>query len=449
MSRITLNVVDAGKCYARYRSNLHRFAGWFGIPVQSVDQYWAVRDVSFSLSNGEALALIGQNGAGKSTLLKMITGTVRPSTGRIGLSGRVSAILELGLGFNPEFTGRQNVYQAGGLMGHSRGKLTVLMPEIEDFAEISPFFDEPLRVYSSGMQARLAFSLATAVRPDLLIIDEVLSVGDAYFQAKCFERIASYKQQGAALLYVTHSMGDVVKHCERAILMQRGHAVFDGEPRDACNLYFDSIFGKKRDSDAAAGSGTVIALSEVEDRFHQRAGYRKEEHRLGHGGARVLDYLVRSNGQNYPAVIESNAIVDYYFSVYFDTDFDEVTPGILIKTYDGVFLYGTNSFLCARGGRPIEVQAGQVRIFRFSIPMTLNGGYYLISFGISAGPQENLVPLDRRYDSVLVTVERSMGFWGIADLQAEFDTYEDIANGAAQEQKNQSVGVGSSCEGPA
>jgi lipopolysaccharide transport system ATP-binding protein len=242
-----LHVADAGKCYASYRSNLHRFARWLGAPVQPSDQFWAVKDIAFSLAAGEALGLIGQNGAGKSTLLKMITGTVRPTTGHIAVGGRVGAILELGLGFNPELSGRQNVYQAGGLMGHSREELAGLMPEIEDFAEIGPFFDEPLRVYSSGMQARLAFALATATRPDILIVDEVLAVGDAYFQHKSFSRIRRFKEEGVAILLVSHSMGDVRALCDRVVLLDKGRIVKDGLP-DAVVDYYNALIAEKENA---------------------------------------------------------------------------------------------------------------------------------------------------------------------------------------------------------
>ncbi|RVC41186.1 ABC transporter ATP-binding protein, partial [Mesorhizobium sp. M4B.F.Ca.ET.088.02.2.1] len=170
-----LSVSHLSKRYASYASSLERFAGWFGAPVKPTEEFWPVKDISFSLAAGEALGLIGQNGAGKSTLLKLITGTVRPTEGTAHVSGRISAILELGLGFNPEFTGRQNAYHGGGLMGHSQARLNELMPHIEDFAEIGEFFDQPVRTYSSGMHARLAFALATAERPEVLIVDEVLS----------------------------------------------------------------------------------------------------------------------------------------------------------------------------------------------------------------------------------------------------------------------------------
>lgn len=250
MKPIALAVSGVSKCYAGYKSNLARFATWFGAPMRPSSEYWAVKDISFELCAGEALALIGQNGAGKSTLLKLITGTVRPTTGKVTIDGRISAILELGLGFNPEFTGRQNIYQAGGLMGHSREQLTALMPDIEAFAEIGEFFDQPLRVYSSGMQARLAFALVTAVRPDVLIVDEVLSVGDSYFQHKSFDRIRQFKEEGSAILFVSHSMGDVRALCDRVLLLDKGVVVKDGEPDEVVD-YYNAMIAEKEDAKLA------------------------------------------------------------------------------------------------------------------------------------------------------------------------------------------------------
>lgn len=234
---VVLNVSNVTKCYATYRSNLQRFANWFGASIPPTSEFLASKNISFQVMQGEAVALIGQNGAGKSTILKMVTGTVRPTEGTISVNGRISAILELGLGFNAEFTGRQNIYQAGGLMGFSQQELTEMMPAIEDFAEIGEFFDQPIRVYSSGMMARLAFALATAKRPDVLIVDEVLSVGDSYFQHKSFDRIRQFKAQGSSILLVTHGLGDVRALCDRVILLDKGTVLKDGDPDEVVDFY--------------------------------------------------------------------------------------------------------------------------------------------------------------------------------------------------------------------
>lgn len=245
-----LTVSGVSKRYAAYKSNVHRFATWFGANVTPVSEYWANRDISFDVEAGEALALIGQNGAGKSTLLKMITGTIRPTMGQITVYGHISAILELGLGFNPEFTGRQNIYNAGGLMGFSQEELTSLMPSIEDFTEIGVFFDQPIRVYSSGMQARLAFALATARRPDVLIVDEVLSVGDSYFQHKSFDKIRQFKEQGTSIILVTHSLGDVRALCDRVILLDKGRVLKDGLPDEVVD-YYNAMIADRENAKAA------------------------------------------------------------------------------------------------------------------------------------------------------------------------------------------------------
>ena len=234
---VVLRAEGIGKCYVAYRSNWARFAEWFGVRVAHKHEFWAAQKISFSMRRGEALAIVGPNGAGKSTVLKLLTGTVRASTGVIEVAGRISAILELGLGFNPAFTGRDNVYLAGGLMGFSTAELTNMMPGIEALAELGEFFDQPIRTYSSGMQARLAFSVATASRPDILIIDEILSVGDSYFQHKSFDRIREFKAQGTAIVFVTHNMSDVRALCDRVILLDKGEVRRDGPPDEVIDYY--------------------------------------------------------------------------------------------------------------------------------------------------------------------------------------------------------------------
>lgn len=245
MKDVVLNIVGAGKRYAAWSSNIKRILSWFSPSIRPDGEFWAVRDISFSLRRGEALALIGQNGAGKSTLLKMVTGIIRPTTGSIQVGGRISAIIELGLGFNPEFTARQNVYEAGGMMGLSRAEIDAVIDEISEFSELGSFFDEPLRIFSSGMQARLAFSLATAIRPDILIVDEVLAVGDIYFQHKSFNRIKKFKEEGSAILFVTHTMGDVRSLCDRCVLLDHGKVLKSGAPDEVVDFYNAMIAEKE------------------------------------------------------------------------------------------------------------------------------------------------------------------------------------------------------------
>ena len=232
-----LTVESLGKSYRSYRSEWQRIARWFYFPVKPSEEHWVLKHINFGIQSGEAIGIIGQNGAGKSTLLKMITGTLQPTEGYIRIQGRIAAILELGMGFNSELTGRQNVYHAAGLMGFTVDQIHAVIKDIEIFAEIGEYFDEPVRMYSSGMQMRVAFAVATAYRPEILIVDEALSVGDAYFQHKSFDRIRKFQEEGTTLLIVSHDRGAIQALCDRAILIERGSIVKDGNPEEVMDFY--------------------------------------------------------------------------------------------------------------------------------------------------------------------------------------------------------------------
>ncbi|MGJ8525374.1 Vitamin B12 import ATP-binding protein BtuD [Halomonadaceae bacterium LMG 33818] len=432
-----IEVKNVGKAYKHYSSKWKRLLEKLSLNKNADyhSKHWVLRHINFSVEPGESIGIVGVNGAGKSTLLKLLTGTTQPTEGSIHIHGRVAAILELGMGFDPEFSGRQNVLMSGLMMGFSREEMERLMPKIEEFADIGHYIDEPVRVYSSGMQMRLAFAVATSSRPDILIVDEALSVGDSRFQAKCYARIAEYKEQGTTLLLVSHSAGDVVRQCDRAIFLKDGAIEMDGPARDVTNLYMDELFGKSgtvnRDTEeddsesesSSAQTATGMSIASSKDVYDTRPGYRPEEYRWGQGGARIVDYRIECGGEEFPSTIEANEVVNFEVKVKFDYDFDSVVPGILIKALDGLFLYGTNSFLASDGKEHIAVSRDDVKVFRFSFPLDLNSGDYLLSFGISAGnPHAELTPLDRRYDSVILHVNKPMGFWGIVDLKSTFTT---------------------------
>lgn len=233
-----LEVNGLGKAYKLYTHRKSRLIEWLDPRNKSYHSLtWILKDINFSIKAGEALGIIGVNGAGKSTLLKIITGTTQPTKGNVKVNGKVAALLELGMGFHPEFTGRQNVLMAGQLMGCTAEEIKNLLPAIEEFAEIGEYIDQPVRVYSSGMQVRLAFSLATASRPDILIVDEALSVGDAYFQHKCFEKIQSLKKSGVTLLFVSHDKQAVLSMCDKALLLNGGEIALEGKPEQVMDYY--------------------------------------------------------------------------------------------------------------------------------------------------------------------------------------------------------------------
>ncbi|MCP1831684.1 FkbM family methyltransferase [Bradyrhizobium sp. USDA 4532] len=358
-----LTVTNLAKRYASYANNLQRFASWFGAPFTPVEEFWSAKDISFSLDAGEAIAIIGQNGAGKSTLLKLITGTVRATHGTVRLGGRVGAILELGLGFNPDFTGRENVYHAGGLMGISRARLDELMVDIEDFAEIGEFFDQPFRVYSSGMQARLAFSLVSAERPAILIVDEVLSVGDSYFQHKSFDRIRSFKESGTSIILVTHSLGDVKALCDRVILLDKGHVLKDGPPDEVVDYYNAMIAAKERarvrveqrrskDGWLRTRSGTLEAQVETIELLDAKTG---------------LPVATATVGQELTLRIAARAGVIL----------TRLVLGVMLRDRTGHVLWGTNTWHTKQVIEDVKV--GETIIYEMTFECIFGPGSYSIS----------------------------------------------------------------------
>ena len=432
MTDRVLEVQDAGKAYVQYSSEWKRVGSWLGLSPAPAATHWALRNVSFVVARGESVGLIGRNGAGKSTLLKLVAGTLRPSEGTVRSHGRVAAILELGMGFNPEFTGRQNATHAAGLMGYDEAAISGAMPSIEEFADIGEYFDRPTRILSSGMQMRVAFAVATAFSPDLLLVDEALSVGDLSFQAKCFARLASLREQGSAMVIVSHSVEEIVKHCPRALFVDGGTLKADAEARVVANAYLDHLWGRRPPTAAAnpADDPSSFDGSASTERFAERPLYRKEEHRWGAGGARILDYTIDSQGRFFPALVESGDQMRVAMHVLFDRDVIAPVYGLLIKTHDGVFLYGTNSNVDASpGARP--VRAGEHVYVEFNFAVGLNTGAFLLSLGVSSKEEgeEALVPLDRRYDSILFQVHGTKPIWGIVDLGARCRVLEAANHG--------------------
>lgn len=363
MSSTVLNIQNIGKCYYGYRSDLFRFLRWFGLNVTPVSEFWAVKDISFSLHSGEALALIGQNGAGKSTLLKLITGTVRPTLGTISVSGRVSAILELGLGFNPEFSGRQNVYLACGMMGLSTGKINEIMPDIEDFIELGEFFDQPLRVYSSGMQARLAFGVVTAVRPEVLIVDEILSVGDSYFQHKSFDRIRKFKKEGTAVLLVTHSLGDVRALCDRVVLLDKGIAIKEGYPDEVVD-YYNALIAEKEN-----------AKLSVEQK-RQKDGWVLT--RSGSLQASIKELVLLDNATQEPvemAKVGQELVLKLVASI--NEDIARFVLGYMLRDRTGHIVWGTNTW--HTGQIQKDLKKGEEVEFYLPFKCNLGQGSYSFS----------------------------------------------------------------------
>ncbi len=407
---IVLRVQDIGKAFRRYRSEWHRFARWFGLPVKPAEEAWVLRHINFDVREGEAVGIIGQNGAGKSTLLKIITGTLQPTEGQVEVRGRIAAILELGMGFHPELTGRQNVRHAAGLMGFSREQIEAAMADIEAFAEIGEYFDQPVRTYSNGMQMRVAFAVATAWRPEILIVDEALSVGDAAFQRKCFRRIEDFRSHGTTLLFVSHSMETVKKICDRAVFLKNGEIAAIGTAKTVCDEYERFLFGgqqrKKSNMRVALFDQSLVSTCEMS---------------YGNGAAIIENIWISDQHDNPINVIQAKNDFCVNYIVTFTEDVVSPVFAIMIKTKEGIAIYGTDTSLseCKDSG---FFCAGERRKISFRLKNNLAPGIYYLNCGIRDDSGEKPIFLHRRVDALIFRVTPSSNttvLSGLLELDGE------------------------------
>lgn len=360
----SFQVANLSKSFATYRSDSHRLMSCLFPSIKPVKNVEVLQDISFSIAPGEALGIVGHNGAGKSTLLKIITGTLAPTTGAVRLEGRVYAILELGMGFNHELTARENVLHVSGLMGISQDEILGVMPAIEAFAEIGSYFDQPMRQYSSGMHMRVAFALATAIRPDILIVDEALSVGDTYFQHKSFERIRQFRAQGTTLLFVSHDTSAILTLCDRCILLNQGKLLMDGEP-SAVMDYYNALIAEKE---------SVTLEQHINDDG-------KAVTRSGTGEAETLSLQLLYR-QEPVEVVEVGSPVVLQAEVQCHAAIERLVLGYMIKDRLGQPIFGINTHLT--GQTQENVEAGQRLTFEFAFPANLGPGTYSVSTSLSS-----------------------------------------------------------------
>lgn len=361
----TIVVSNLGKAYKQYPNRWVRLLEWLTPGSTKRHQLkWVLQDINFSVNAGEAMGIIGINGAGKSTLLKLISGTTLPTTGSVNMTGRVAAMLELGMGFHPDFTGRQNAFMAGQLLGITSKEIARLMPEIEAFAEIGDYIDQPLRVYSSGMQMRLAFSVATAIRPDVLIIDEAMSVGDAYFVHKSFARIKTFRELGTTLLIVSHDKQAIQSICDRAILIKSGKLIMEGLPEDVFN-YYNAL------------------ISESQDKLQIKVGRTGEVERSGTGFATINSVRILNASGQEVAVASVGELVEVDILVKVNKPLQSLVLGCGFKDKYGQMIFGTNSHHL--GGELKDLRAGDEFEFSIKFELNLSPGSYSLNLAIHSG----------------------------------------------------------------
>lgn len=437
---IAINIKDITKCFYIYANPHDRLKQFFLPKIKRLitnesknyyKEFWALNGISFDVMKGETVGLIGKNGSGKSTLLQIICGTLAATSGTIETVGRIAALLELGSGFNPEFTGRDNIYLNAAILGLSQEEIDNKFDAIAAFADIGDFIEQPVKTYSSGMVVRLAFAVQAQVEPDILIVDEALAVGDAKFQAKCFDRLKKLKSNGTSILLVTHSGEQIVTHCDRAILLNSGNKLYQGSPKVAVNKYMDILFGKPQDtvkndealSNIIFDNNTENAvLSETEglnlesDCFSEKVNYNKNEYRWGDRDASWLDYELIAGGRINPTTVYAEEKIKIRSSVYFSEDVHNPIIGFSIKTKEGITIYNTNSHLLSQD----TFQHGNKNthsIVEFEFDNKLGAGDYFISLGIASIKNNEIVPHDRRYDVIHFLVPTVDSFSGMTNLE--------------------------------
>ena len=374
-------------------------------------EFWALKDISFEIEKGTTTGIIGPNGSGKSTLLQIITGTLEPTHGSVWYDGRIAALLELGAGFNPEFTGIENVFMNASLMGFSRAQTEVLLAEIERFAEIGDFIYQPVKTYSSGMYVRLAFSIAISAAPDILIIDEALSVGDAVFQHRCLRRMQELQERGTTIIFVSHDLAAVRALCSRAILLNGGRLVKDGKSVDVLNRYQQIIMARERayeESSSRVSEATTTAAADNE------LPPLRYVYRHGDGRAEILGAELSDPTGRRVQIVDSGEPVMLRLSVRADQELDDLVIGFLIKNRHGIHVYGTNTT-----EKQIELGAiarGEILELSFEFECSLGIDEYSISLAAHSAAGESYDWLD----GVIFFRVTSLDHWeGVANLNAK------------------------------
>jgi ABC-type polysaccharide/polyol phosphate transport system ATPase subunit len=405
-SDIVLKVNNIGKRYEIYEAPHHRlFQTLFRGRKQFYKEFWALRDISFEVKRGECVGIIGRNGSGKSTLLQVIAGTLAPTLGNVVLNGKVSALLELGSGFNPEFTGRENIYMNGSLLGLSKAQIDNKFDEIAAFADIGEFIEQPVKIYSSGMYIRLAFAVAISVDPEILIIDEALAVGDIRFQQKCFRRFKDFRDAGKPVLFVSHDMSSVKIFCDRAIWLEAGKVQSSGTA-DKVTKEFFSFMTYNLETETTAAKEEANRISSETPAQHREIQWETAAdcQSFGEGGASITATVLYSKTRREPITIfEGGEDVIYHVKITANQPIESPIVGMIINDDHGVHILGYNSHNLGMSVKPFEPGETRVFCFEFKFPR-LKVGTYLFSPAIAEGTQLQHAQLHWVHDAYRVQI---------------------------------------------
>lgn len=422
MSDVAISVDNVTKLYKLYDKPSDRLKEALGLTKQKkYREHYALRNLSFEVKKGECVGIIGTNGAGKSTILKIITGVLNPTHGNVTINGRISALLELGAGFNMEYTGIENVYLNGTMIGFSREEIDAKMDDILAFADIGDFVNQPVKTYSSGMFVRLAFAVAINIDPEILIVDEALSVGDVFFQAKCYQRFEDFKKMGKTILFVSHDMGSINKYCDRAILLNKGTKYMDGEPKEVIDVYKKLIVNAGNDEDNTK-SGKSAAQKPDDGLWMDKLHKNESVQEYGNGYAHIIDYAIIDEYGMITNTISANTEYTIKIRVKFAQKVHMPIVAFTIRDLKGVEIAGTNTMY---EDKNISDKAENDEVIvTFKQKMKLRGGEYLMSLGCTGYQDGEFIVFHRLYDVCDLTVINEKNIVGLFDIESQVSLEE-------------------------
>lgn len=422
MEDIAIKVEHLSKMYKLYDKPSDRFKEALGLTKKKLyAEHYALDDVNFDVKVGETVGIIGTNGSGKSTILKIITGVLNPTGGSVTVNGRISALLELGAGFNMEYTGIENIYLNGTMIGFSREEIDAKMQDILDFADIGEFVNQPVKTYSSGMFVRLAFAVAINIEPEILIVDEALSVGDVFFQSKCFKKFEEFKKMGKTILIVSHDLGSISKYCDRVILLNRGKKAAEGSPKKIVDLFKKLLVGVNIDEDdeSSENSTAVAAVDDdsVDTRWKDNYTINPKINEYGNRKAEIIDFAIIDENGVYTSSIMKGTSFKIRSKVKFNESVVDPIFTYTFKTIKGTDITGTNTMF-----EKVSVgttKPGDVYVATFEQDMSLQGGEYLLSISCTGFVEGELTVYHRMYDVVNITVISDKNTVGFYDMNSK------------------------------
>lgn len=421
MEDIAIKVEHLSKMYKLYDKPSDRFKEALGLTRKKLyTEHYALDDVNFNVSVGETVGIIGTNGSGKSTILKIITGVLNPTGGSVTVNGRISALLELGAGFNMEYSGIENIYLNGTMIGFTREEIDAKMQDILDFADIGEFVYQPVKTYSSGMFVRLAFAVAINIEPEILIVDEALSVGDVFFQSKCFKKFEEFKKMGKTILIVSHDLGSISKYCDRVILLNKGKKAAEGSPKKIVDLYKKLLVGVDiEDEENNENSVSITSTNDegIDTSWKDNYTINPKINEYGNRKAEIIDFAIIDENGMYTSSIMKGTSFKIRSKVRFNEAIDDPIFTYTFKTIKGTDITGTNTMF-----EKVSVgttKPGDVYVATFEQDMSLQGGEYLLSISCTGFVEGELTVYHRMYDVVNITVISDKNTVGFYDMNSK------------------------------